>query len=137
MKFNKSNVEVNVVIKIYRSKPSDKRVRQVISWLEKYNLEFELIPKKDITKNTMMSMLELSELGFDDILVPFEKLGANKSKLTKYLDIEKMSTESLIELVVSHPELLRDPITIDEKHLLVGYNVEEIRQFIPREFRAS
>lgn len=137
MKFNKSNVEVNVVIKIYRSKPSDKRVRQVISWLEKYNLEFQLIPKKDITKNTMMSILELSELGFDDILVPFEKLGANKSKLTKYLDIEKMSTESLIELVVSHPELLRDPITIDEKHLLVGYNVEEIRQFIPREFRAS
>ena len=52
------------------------------------------------------------------------------------LDIDELSLKELYTLIQETPSLLRRPIVLDEKRMQIGYNEDEIRQFIPREVRA-
>ncbi|MGY3732830.1 hypothetical protein GHI93_00290 [Lactococcus hircilactis] len=49
----------------------------------------------------------------------------------------QMTTSKLVDYCLEHPEILREPICIDDKHLLVGYNGNEIQQFLPRIVRRA
>ncbi len=51
------------------------------------------------------------------------------------LDFNTVSTNEFIDLVVQHPSLLKRPIMMDDSRIQVGYNDDDIRQFLPREVR--
>ena len=42
----------------------------------------------------------------------------------------------MIVLFKQYPSLLRRPILIDEKRILIGFNEDEIRSLVPREIRS-
>ena len=41
----------------------------------------------------------------------------------------------LVDFLLSHVELLRNPIIFGERNCMVGYNDVEIRRFFPKEYR--
>ncbi len=51
------------------------------------------------------------------------------------MDIDNLSLGQLLELLQTNPGLFRRPIILDDKRLEVGYNEDEIRQFLPRQVR--
>ncbi len=86
--------------------------------------------KDPLTIGELKGILRLTLEGTDDIL-------ATKSQVYKETKVDELTLKDLLELIYRHRELLRSPIIMDNKKMLVGYSQDEIRQFIPRETRQS
>ncbi len=117
------------MVKIYYSLKNDSS-KKALRWLEKQNLDYEGInwtSETKMTQDEFFKILSLTEKGTREIL-------AQKSLV--YSDIagfvEDLSLVELLGWINSNKSLLRLPLLIDDCHLQVGYNEENIRQFIPQ-----
>ena len=77
-------------------------------------------------------LLSLTENGFDDLLA---KRSIDYKNLKDQID--QCTTSELVDLIVSHFTLLQRPIITDGKKLLVGFNEDSMRLFIPVQWRRS
>lgn len=106
--------------------------RKARDWLIKNNLEFKEINWKtrDMSREDFNKILSLTESGLQDII--------SKRSIAYPSFSKKLITLSLSEIFIflhCEKSLLRLPLIVDENHLQIGYNTENIRQFIPRENR--
>ena len=71
-------------------------------------------------------LLERSENGTDDII-------SKRSKIIREsnIDVDSMSVNELIGFIQNNPSILRRPIIMDERRMMVGYDEEEIDMFLP------
>ena len=72
----------------------------------------------------------MSENGTDDIISKH-----SKAYQALNIDLDELSLSQLTTLIQTHPSLVRRPIILDDKRMLVGYNEDEIRRFLPRQVR--
>jgi len=88
------------------------------------------VAKNPITLSELQKILRMTVDGTDEII-------AKRSKVFKELNVtlDELPLTELLELFQQNPGLLKTPIIMDEKRLQVGYNEDEIRQFIPRKTR--
>lgn len=49
--------------------------------------------------------------------------------------MDKMDFNDTVDFLLNHTELLKTPILIDKNKLMIGFNAEEIRKFIPKNRR--
>ncbi|WP_416274272.1 ArsC/Spx/MgsR family protein [Lactococcus formosensis] len=49
--------------------------------------------------------------------------------------IYNMTFDEYINYIIGNPELLKSPIIIDDSKLLIGFNSDNIRQFLPSFYR--
>ena len=112
--------------------PSCTSCRKARAWLEKHEVEYveHNIITSPLTQDELMSILSFTENGTEDII-------STRSKVFQKLDIDvdDMSISQLIELIASNPSLLRRPIIMDNKRMQIGFNEDEIRAFLPRDYR--
>lgn len=119
------------MIKVYTS-PSCTSCRKARAWLQANQLEFEEknIFAEPLTESEIKKTLAATEGGVQDIISTrskiYEKLG---------IDFNELTLKQMIVLFKEYPSLLRRPILIDEKRMLIGFNEDEIRSFVPREIR--
>ncbi|WP_102026255.1 transcriptional regulator Spx [Salirhabdus sp. Marseille-P4669] len=106
--------------------------RKAKEWLRNHEIAFveRDIKKYPITANELQNILRLTEYGTDEII-------ATRSKIYKELaiDFDSLSLNELLQLFQQYPGLLRNPIIIDEKRIQIGFNEDDIRQFLPRKTR--
>lgn len=106
--------------------------RKAKAWLEENRIEFieRDILSEPLTEEEIKSILLLTEDGTDEII-------STKSKTFQELNInmDTLPLHELYKIIIDNPKMLRRPIIQDEKRLLVGYNEEEIRSFLPRSLR--
>ncbi|MGL4336230.1 MAG: transcriptional regulator Spx [Turicibacter sp.] len=119
------------MVEIYTT-PSCSSCRKAKKWLEQYSIKYvekNLLVTK-ITREDIKNILEKTDNGFEDIV-------STRSKVFKdtNLEIDDMSMNQLLDFIVENPSVLRRPIIVDKYRLQVGYNDEEIRSFLPREYR--
>lgn len=119
------------MIKLYIS-PSCTSCRKAKAWLKEAGLDFQErnIFSEPLTRNEIKEILSLTETGTEEII-------STRSKVYEKLDcdLDDLSFNELVALIEENPGLLRRPIMTDGKRLQVGYNEEDIHQFIPREIR--
>lgn len=118
------------MIKFYST--SGTSSRKAREWLIKNNLEFKEINWKtsSMSREDFNKILSLTESGIQEII--------SKRSIAYPIFSKKLITLSLSEIFVflhCEKSLLRLPLIVDENHLQIGYNIENIRQFIPREKR--
>ena len=82
--------------------------------------------------NDLRHILTKTENGTEDII-------STRSKVFQKLavDVDNLTINELLDLVTEFPNLLRRPIITDSKHLQIGFNEDEIRAFLPREYRRA
>ncbi|WP_034537260.1 transcriptional regulator SpxA [Carnobacterium inhibens] len=106
--------------------------RKAKSWLEEHDIPFteKNVFTEKITDEELKSILQLTENGTKEII-------SQRSQAFRELDldIEDMSLGKVLKLIQQHPGIMRRPILVDDKRLLVGYNEEDIRCFLPRDIR--
>ncbi|MDY0409686.1 Spx/MgsR family RNA polymerase-binding regulatory protein [Virgibacillus soli] len=106
--------------------------RKARDWFRRHKIPFteRNVKREPLTLSELQQILALTVEGTDEII-------STRSKVYKELtqDIDALSLNELLELFQQYPALLRSPIIIDHKRIQVGYNEEEIRQFLPRETR--
>ncbi|MGL9729320.1 transcriptional regulator Spx [Enterococcus sp. DIV0756] len=119
------------MIKLYSS-ASCTSCRKAKAWLKENGLEFEErnIMSDPLTKDEIIEILSMTETGTDEII-------STRSKVYEKLDVDfnDLSLNELVDIIEKHPSLLRRPLVFDESKFQVGYNEDEIHQFIPREVR--
>ncbi len=108
----------------FYSYPSCTSCRRTKAWLKSQDIAFKEQHLFRDTPNTeeLKRILSLTTNGIDEIL-------AKRSKEFKKLSInvDEMSVNEFLELVMEKPKLLRRPILTDGEKLVVGYNVEGLR----------
>jgi len=106
----------------------------------------------------VVTQMENNELGIDALSEQLKKaqklIKLCKDKLTKTdngiasivssknryakalgVDIEDLSVNEVLNLIMETPRILKSPILVDEKRLQVGYKEDDIRAFLPRSVR--
>ena len=107
--------------------------KQAVQWFEEYKIEINKKRIERISKKDLIRILSLSENGFHDVLKSLNKSGARLTEQVKI--IERLGFADAIDFVVSHTNVLRTPIVMDEHKLVIGYNAENMRVFLSREYR--
>lgn len=117
---------------ILYTSPSCTSCRKARAWLKENKIPFQErnIFSDPLNVDEIKRLLMMTEEGTEEIISTrskiFQELGVN---------IDELSTGTLIKLVAKYPSLLRRPIMMDDKRLQVGYNEDEIRRFLPRSVR--
>lgn len=119
------------MIKLYGS-ASCNSCRKAKAWLEEQGLAFEErnIITDPLTKRELKEILALTETGTEEIIATRSKV-YNKFSF----DFNDLSFNELVEVIQENPSLLKRPIVMNETKLQIGFNEDEIQQFIPREVR--
>jgi regulatory protein spx len=119
------------MLKLYTT-PSCTSCRKAKKWLISHNIEFveHNIMKESIKEEDLMHILQLTENGTTDIISTRSKVFARLST-----DLDKLTVKELISLIQENPSLLRRPLLVDDRRLHIGYNEDEIRVFLPAEYR--
>ncbi|ESS17429.1 putative arsenate reductase [Streptococcus mutans PKUSS-HG01] len=83
-----------------------------------------------MSRDELLKILSYTENGTEDII-------STRSKVFQKLDIDvdELSVSELINLISKNPSLLRRPIIMDNKRMQIGFNEDEIRAFLPRDYR--
>lgn len=119
------------MIKLYVS-ASCTSCRKAKAWLKENGLEFQErnIMSDPLTTDEITEILSLTETGTDEII-------STRSKVYEKLDIDfdELTLSELVDIIEEYPSLLRRPMIFDETKFQVGFNEDEIHQFIPREVR--
>ena len=121
------------MVDIYIS-PSCTSCRKAKAWLRAHDVESREhnIMTQPLTSADLKFILANTENGTEDII-------STRSKVFQKLniDLDELSLNELIELITEYPGLLRRPIIVDEKKMQIGFNEDEIRAFLPREYRRA
>lgn len=125
------------MIKIFTSS-SNHSSRKVANWLNEAGYSFieRRIDTKPFTESEIKKLLILSKNGFEDLLSvrSFGKL--NKESGYKY-QLEEMTVNQLVKLMLEYPTLLKRPLLIKGKLLIVGYSEQKMRMLIPKESKRA
>lgn len=119
------------MIKLYGS-TSCNSCRKAKAWLEEQGLAFEErnMIAEPLTKRELKEILALTETGTEEIIATRSKV-YNKFSF----DFNDLTFNELVAVIEENPTLLKRPIIIHQTKLQIGYNEDEIHQFIPREVR--
>lgn len=114
------------------SSPSCTSCRKAKQWLVDHNLPFteRNLNKEPLRAEEVKAMLRLTEDGTEELISTRSKVFSELE-----LNLDEISINKLIALIVAHPSLLKRPIIIDDYRMQIGYNDDEIRRFLPREVR--
>ncbi|HEY0221844.1 transcriptional regulator Spx [Lactovum miscens] len=119
------------MVELYLS-PSCTSCRKARSWLtdHKVNYNEHNIFTQALSADSLREILSKTDNGTGDII-------SMRSKIFQKLDVdvESLSVNELIDLIEKNPSLLRRPIILDDKRLQIGFNEDDIRAFLPRDYR--
>ncbi|TWG83674.1 arsenate reductase/regulatory protein spx [Bacillus subtilis J27] len=92
-------------------------------WLKAHQIEFNErhLFRETPTREELKYILSLTTEGIDEILATRSQTFKNLN-----LNIEEMTVNEVLELLIEKPKLLRRPILVDNKKLVIGYNPGEL-----------
>lgn len=107
--------------------------QRAFSWFEKYNINVQKNQISKMTRNDLVKLLQLTDEGWKDIIKRPGKSSSEVRGAITYMEL--LSFNQALDFVLSHPYVLQTPIIIDGNNYLIGYNEDEIRKFLPKEYR--
>lgn len=106
--------------------------QKTIFWFKKYNIKYQEYNINSIPKQQLVQVLSLTDGGFTSI-VKIQGDAQTQSKIKKLY--QKKSFNNALTYLKMHPEILRTPIIFSDNKILIGYNEDEIRKFLPKIYR--
>ncbi len=121
----------NILYSFRQSKARD----DVVNWLIEnkifYN-ERKISKYEPLRRIEIINFLKLSDNGFEDIL----KRNLKKIEIDGNIHlIDELSTNQMIDMIIMKPLLLKNPILINKKKIIAGFQSNNMGLFIPKEVR--
>lgn len=116
---------------IYTS-PGCASCRKAKQWLKDNNIEFveKNIFTSLLNEGEIKYILSRSENGTEDIISVRSKAFQTLKK-----PVDELTTTELVNLIQNNPSILKRPIMLSKKSLVVGYDDDEITTMIPTNLR--
>ncbi len=113
---------------LFYTSPGCASCRKAKRWLEDNHINFV---EKNIFSNLLSEaeikyLLSRCENGTDDIISTRSKAYQNLK-----IDLEDMSLQQLTRFIQRNPSVLKRPIMLSERNMVVGYDDDEITAMIP------
>lgn len=102
-------------------------------WFEEAGLVPCMKKINQMSREDLIQVLLLSENGFIEILKNKERTNSRYDKLLT--EVQSLTFNKALDFILEHLELLRAPLIFDDHKLMVGFNAEEIRVFLPQSYR--
>ncbi|MGY0181277.1 ArsC/Spx/MgsR family protein [Lactococcus garvieae] len=120
------------MIKVYCKKGCGS-TKRALDWFRKYQIEIKTFRINHISDDDLVEILSVSTKGFASIVKSSSRISSkNKQKL---INLKDMNFNEGIKYLIENPNLLQTPIILGEKKSLVGFNPDDIRQFLPKKYR--
>lgn len=120
-----------MTVTIYTT-PSCSSCRKAQRWFENHGIAYRVqnMLAQPLTLAQVKGILQLTEHGTEDII-------SKRSRAYRQLqvDLDDLSLRELYHLIQESPTILRRPIMVDDRRLQVGFHMEDIRRFLPRDAR--
>lgn len=117
---------------ILYSSPGCASCRKAKQWLKDNELQFveKNIFSTILKEEEIKYLLSRSENGTEDLV-------STRSKVYQEIgvDVDELSLKDLVHFIQKNPSILKRPIMIDDKSIIVGYDDDEITTFVPKEAR--
>lgn len=114
------------------SSPGCASCRKAKQWLKDQNLKFveKNIFSTILKEDEIKYLLNRTENGTEDLI-------STRSKAYQEIgqDVNEMSIKDLVAFVQKNPSVLKRPIIISDKSIVVGYDDDEITSFVPKDAR--
>lgn len=104
--------------------------RQACLWLKEYNIPSENLKITGILKEDIIQLLTFSEHGFEDLLRRQSSININKIS-----HLQTMNFTEGVDYLLNNIDLLKTPIILAENKYMIGFNEDNIRQFLPKGYR--
>lgn len=114
---------------------SSQTSRQAIAWFDDNKIKIKKKKIEQISRSDLVHILKLSENGFFDILKSSQGSGTRVHALREHIKYSNFN--EAVDCLMEHLDILRVPIIFDENRLIIGYNPESIRTFVPKEHRRN
>lgn len=120
------------MLKLFFNSLGETSYQKTVLFLEKNNIPYESHRMKEITTSEMYHILSMTQRGTEDII-------SKRSINYKEDEILRRNTSlsELIEYLQDNPKAIKSPIVFDDRRLQIGYNEDDIRQFLNREYREA
>ncbi|WP_285122517.1 ArsC/Spx/MgsR family protein [Lactococcus petauri] len=102
-------------------------------WFKSHNLIVQHLDLMDISQKDLLHLVSLTEIGLEEILK--NKGRFNRKFLERNFQFSNKSLVESLSFLETHTEFLRSPIILSEDKYMLGFNTEEIRQFLPPIYR--
>lgn len=103
--------------------------RKAVKWFSEHMIPyFEIkINHVGITREQLKEILILTDNGLDDVL----------KRTIKHSDLNEKNLNSVLDMIVENPNMLRVPIIISGSKMYIGYQEEHIKRFVPNSHRSN
>lgn len=105
------------------------------NWLEKYGIDFRMKSPCQISRNELITVFASTSKGVFEAVKDIHKV-TDRDRV-KIQSMKTMTLNQAIEFLKLNPNLLKTPIVIEKSKVMVGYNSEQIRMFLPKMYRQS
>lgn len=106
---------------------------KAIQWFKSYGIEICIRSSGQISREELIIALSSTDKGFTDLLKHPNHL--NDEEMSKIRLLKTMTINQGIDFIKVNPQLLRSPIIIERNKVLIGYNPDQIRMFLPKVYR--
>lgn len=122
------------MIKIYYRRGC-RSSQRVFCWFEKHNIDVQKQQISQITRAELIKLLQHSDDGLKDVVKNPRKANSEVKEALQYMN--QLSLNKAIDFILSHSYIMPTPIIIDDNKHFIGYNENEIRIFLPKEYRQN
>lgn len=118
-----------MTVKVFHTGVTPKPMKEIKAYMEENNIDFIIqdITTTPIKWSEFMSMIQLAEEGLDDLLP--SKKSKNANKLLEAIDLESITLKQYHQHITENPILIRTPIIMDHKNMVIGSSKEEMTRF--------
>ncbi|MBW9321989.1 transcriptional regulator Spx [Enterococcus casseliflavus] len=120
---------------ILYTETSSKACAEVMDWLKENNIPFKerrITKARPLKSVEIIGLLSVSDNGFEDIVKRNKKIIKIEGKEVR---LEDLSTSELIVAIINQPTILRTPILMNDKKMVVGFQITEMGIFVPKSVR--
>ena len=101
--------------------------------MSKHNIVVKKQKISQLYPEDLFHLLTLSEEGIQEIIKRRSTLNGEASR--KLLHLEDLSFKSALQYLLENKDLIRTPIVLEKNKYMIGYQADNIRQFLPLEYR--
>jgi regulatory protein spx len=114
------------MIRVFKNRSYNFAIERIKKLFDDYHVSYEILTPTRLKREYILHILKISDNGFEQIGKKlYDQVFGDE-------DIEKFTVNEMIDILLINPRLIKTPIIFNDTQLLVGYDPDGIRLFLPR-----